>query len=63
MRFCEQERSLQFVDGNHAQSKSSKGFCQSLHTSKGSMMGVCNHAVAFPMCGLELFPGFDCFDG
>ena len=28
MRFCEQKRSLQFADGNHAQVESGKGFCQ-----------------------------------
>ena len=28
MRFCEQKRSLQFADGNHAQAKSGNGFCQ-----------------------------------
>ena len=50
MRFCEQERSLQFVDGIHAQSKSGKCFYRSLDdASKGSMMGACNHGVQFPM--------------
>ena len=48
----EQEKSLQFVYGNNAPWTSWKGFYRSLHTSKGK----CNHAVAFPMCGLEWFP-------
>ena len=44
MRFCEQERSLQFVDGNHAQVESGIGFCQAkCPHMKGSMVGACNH--------------------
>ena len=42
----------------HAQSKSKTSvfFPKKTHTSKGSMMGACNRAVAFPMCRLEWFP-------
>ena len=43
MRFCEQKRSLQFADGNHAQVESRKGFCQAKCPHiKGSMVGACN---------------------
>ena len=48
MRSCEQKRSLQCVDGNHAQAKSGKGFCQAKCPHiKCSMVGACNHAVSF----------------
>ena len=66
-RFCEQKRSLQFADGNHAQAESGKGFCQAkgLHI-KGSIMNACNQSVTFPRCGLEWIPWwrlFGCFLG
>ena len=48
---------LQFVDGDHDQAESGKGFCQTkCPHMKGSMVGACNHAMAFLKCGLEWFP-------
>ena len=54
---------LQFVDGDHDQAESGKGFCQTkCPHMKGSMVGACNHAMAFLKCVLEWFLDGHCLD-
>ena len=43
-----------FVDGDHDQGESGKGFQTKCPHMKGSMVGAC--AMAFLKCGLEWFP-------
>jgi len=64
VRFCEQERNLQFVDGNHAQSKSSKGFCHvSTHQKPAWWVRAImqRHSQCVGWSGF--LDGFECFDG
>ena len=49
------KRSLQFADG-HVQVESCRLLAFAKCHIEDSMVGVCNHAVSFPKCGLELFP-------
>ena len=63
MRFCEQKRSLQFADGNHAQAESGKGFCQAkgLHI-KGSMVVHAIIQLHSQSVGWSGFCDGDCWD-
>ena len=62
-RFCEQKRSLQFADGNHAQAESGKGFCQAkgLHI-KGSMVVHAIIQLHSQSVGWSGFCDGDCWD-
>ena len=47
MRLCEQKRSPQFADGNHAQAKSGNGFCQAKVSTHRKQHGGCLQSFSY----------------